>query len=152
MCKIKSKFSNFKFSNSMFFSLFFNMVNNKKRKHHNNDDELKTIHEYHHCTHRYFQFLFLLYFCVSTVIETSRQYLGFKGNKRPELCRVRKEIERDIFVPLGSYMFRRAYRMKKSSFYSLHSTLKPDLDRVFFPNGGGKRNPNKNPYLIDTKI
>jgi len=108
------------------------MVNNKKRKRRNNDDEQKTIHEHHRYTQRYFQFLFLLYFCVSTVIETGRRHLGCKGTKRPELCRERKDIEKDIFVPLGRYMFRRAYRMKKSSFYSLHSTLKPDLDRVFF--------------------
>ena len=51
--------------------------------------------------------------------------LSSNGNKKEELPRERKDLERDIFLPLGKYMFRRAYRMKKASFYKLHSLLKP---------------------------
>ena len=74
------------------------------------------------------------------------------GNKKPELVRERENLEKDIFRPLGKYMFRRAYRMKKASFYKLHSILKPHLDECFFPNQGGKRDPKNHKYLISTEI
>ena len=51
-----------------------------------------------------------------------------QSNKREELPRERKSLERDIFRPLGKYMFRRAYRMNKASFYKLHSILEPRLN------------------------
>ena len=60
--------------------------------------------------------------------------LDSNGNKKEEIPRERKDLERDIFHPLGKYMFRRAYRMKKATFYKLHSLLKPRLDKVFFLN------------------
>ena len=70
------------------------------------------------------------------------------GNKKEEFPRERKDLERDIFQPLGKYMFRRAYRMRKVTFYKLHSLLKPRLDEVFSPKSGGSRDPQHNLYLV----
>ena len=83
---------------------------------------------------------------------TSKETLSFGGNKNKELPRCRKDIEKDIFRPLGDYNFRRAYRMKKLTFYKLHSLLQPLLLRQFFPKRGGNRHPRKNSYLINTEI
>ena len=41
--------------------------------------------------------------------------------------------------------------MSKESFYLLHDILQPYLMDHFFPEGGGKRDPLTNPYLIKTE-
>ena len=63
----------------------------------------------------------------------------------------RKDLEKDVFVPLGDYLFCRAYRMSKESFSLLHDLLEPHLMDHFFPGGGGKRDPLTCPYLIKTE-
>jgi hypothetical protein len=75
--------------------------------------------------------------------------LGFRGNN---LHRTRKDIEEDIFLPLGDTFFRRAYRMDKATFYYLHDLLQDDLEKHFFPKGGGTRDIRTNAYLIKTEI
>ena len=72
--------------------------------------------------------------------------------KSPEIPRVRKDIVKDIFTPLGPRNFRRAYRMRKATFYRLHTILESDLKKHFFPKEGGKRSPGKSTYLINTKM
>ena len=49
------------------------------------------------------------------------------GNKTIEMPRIRRDFEHDIARPLGPTYFRRAYRMKKETFYKLFSILKKDL-------------------------
>ena len=53
---------------------------------------------------------------------------------------------------LSDYQFRRGYRMTKPSFYKLHGILKPLLVKEFYPESGGKRDPETNDYLIKTDI
>ena len=64
----------------------------------------------------------------------------------------RKDLEKDVFEPLGDYMIRRAYRMDKDTFYVLHEILEPHLQDHFFPAKGGSRDPKKDSYLIKTEI
>jgi hypothetical protein len=66
--------------------------------------------------------------------------------------RVRKDLEKDIFEPLGDYYLRRAYRMDKATFYKLHEILDPLLLKHFFPRDAGSRDVYSNPYLIRTEI
>ena len=73
-------------------------------------------------------------------------------NTREEIHRERKDIETDIFLPLGHYYFCRAYRMDKDSFYNLHDILRVQLEDHFFPKGGGSRCQENNPYLIKTEL
>ena len=118
----------------------------KRRREHDNtheDDDQHYLQFIHHNTMLYMYFL-----------HSISHVYGFesKGNKKEELPRERKDLERDIFCPLGKYMFRRAYRMNKASFYKLHSILKPRLDAIFFPKNGGKKDPKDSPYLISTKL
>ncbi len=65
--------------------------------------------------------------------------------------RVRKDLEKDIFLPLGETYFRQSYRMHKESFYTLHNLLSLELKKHFFPKNGGKRCIDTNPYLIKTE-
>ena len=97
------------------------MTNRKRRR----DDEDDQQCAYFMMHRSYLLFLYFFY-SISTVY-------GFdsNGNKKKELPRERKDLERDIFGPLGKYMFRRAYRMNKASFYRLHSILKSRLDAIF---------------------
>ena len=97
--------------------------------------------------YRHYIMFFYFFYSLSSVY-------GFdsKGNKTSEIPRERKDLEVDIFRPLGKYMFRRAYRMNKQSFYKLHDILKPRLDTIFFPKNGGKRDPMRSAYLISTKV
>jgi len=74
-----------------------------------------------------------------------------RGNKRQELKRDRRPFEEKVEKKLSSYMFRRIYRMTNASFHKLHDMLEPRLSAIFFPRGGGKRQPGKSAYLIDTK-
>ena len=53
-----------------------------------------------------------------------------KGTETPRVC---KNLEKDIFEPLGEQYLRRAYRMKKESFYKLYSILKSELEDEFLP-------------------
>jgi hypothetical protein len=74
------------------------------------------------------------------------------GYRASNVHRVRKDIEKDIFLPLSDAYFRWSYRMKKESFYNLHSILQESLENHFFPKKGGKRWIYKNSYLIRTEI
>jgi hypothetical protein len=47
-------------------------------------------------------------------------YIGCRENN---IHRVRKDIEKDIFLPLGDHCFQRSYGMKKESFYNHHGFL-----------------------------
>lgn len=78
--------------------------------------------------------------------------LGVVGTKGNEIRRERVTLD-EIRVKLGSTAnFRRAYRMKPATFYKLHRELKPELNRIFFPDGGGLRDPEVSKYLIDTEM
>ena len=59
-----------------------------------------------------------------------RMHGADKGKERPL---VRTNLEKDIFEPLGDQYLRRAYRMKKESFYKLYSILKSELEDEFLP-------------------
>ena len=83
---------------------------------------------------------------------TSCYASGADGNKSTEIPRCRKDFMKDIVNPLGSRNFRCSYRMTLSSFNPLHNILLPQLNKHFFPKGGGKRDPTKHSYLICTKI
>lgn len=74
------------------------------------------------------------------------------GNKKEEIWRQRKDLERDICAAYGDYFFRRVYRMTKESFNELRDILKPRLEAIFFPGRGGSRNPATSNYLICTKM
>ena len=76
--------------------------------------------------------------------------LGIRGAANHHTAR--KDIEKDIFEPLGPYYLRRSYRMNKDSFYTLHDILQVQLEDHFFPKRGGRRNVEKSPYIISTKI
>lgn len=97
------------------------------------------------------ELLFLLYAAAALVYVGDDEYNIYGGNKMQEMHRRRKDLEKDIFVPLGSSFIRRSYRMSKESFYRLHSILQPQLEQHFFPKQGGKRCHKKNPYLIKTE-
>ena len=122
------------------------MVSRKRRRERDNTQSEDDHHYFKFIRRNYILFVFLLY-SVSIMYESTPS-----GNKKKELPRVRKDLERDIFTPLGSYMFRRAYRMTKTSFYKLHNILSPRLDAISPPKNGGKRDPKNSPYLISTQI
>jgi hypothetical protein len=97
---------------------------------------------------------FEMKFVSSLILMVSMMYfhtLNNMCNREENVHRKRKDIERDIFLPLGEVFFRRSYRMTKSSFYELHHILKDDLEAHFFPKDGGSRDINENPYLIKTE-
>ena len=79
------------------------------------------------------------------------QYGAYGGNKGYELNRERKPFDESADSNLSDGLFRRIYRMRRCSFNKLHSILEPELNRTFFPKGGGTRKPGKSTYLIDTK-
>ena len=118
------------------------MTNRKRRR----DDEDDQQCAYFMMHRSYLLFIYIFY-SISTVY-------GFdsNGNKKQELPRESKYLERDIFGPLGRYMFRRAYRINKASFYKLHSILKSCLDAIFYPMNGGTRDQDNSTYLISSKI
>ncbi len=74
------------------------------------------------------------------------------GVKDNNLHRVRKNLEKDIFNPLGDKYLRRSYRMSKEAFYNLHDLIQPELKNHFFPKNGGTRSVEENSYLINTEI
>jgi hypothetical protein len=82
----------------------------------------------------------------------SHTIFHFRYKRGEDVHRVRKDLEKDIFLPLGTRFFRRSYRMDKDSFYFLHDLLKEDLEQHFFPKGGGTRCYKTNNYLIKTEI
>ena len=55
------------------------------------------------------------------------------ADKGIEIPRVNKQLEKDMFNILGDQYLRRAYRMKKESFYKLYSILKSELEDEFLP-------------------
>ena len=69
----------------------------KRRREHDNA---------HEDDHHYRNYILFMYF-----LHSISFVYGFdsKGNKKEELPRERKHIERDIFRPLGKYTFRKAY-------------------------------------------
>ena len=77
--------------------------------------------------------------------------LEFGGRKGKERKRNRAPFDIKIGNKLSDRLFRRIYRMRRSSFNKLHDVLKPRLEEIFFPRGGGKRRKNKSRYHIDTK-
>ena len=87
------------------------------------------------------------HFSIPYISDFFNYYIG--KSERP---RVRKDIDKDIFDPLGDYMICSVYRMSRTSFYVIHSMLEPYVMDYFFKNNGGKRDPSKNPYFISTKI
>ena len=88
---------------------------------------------------------------VILVIQILIQNFNFFTGKR-EKHRKRKDLEEDVFNPLGDYFICRAYRMSRNSFYVLHDILQPYLLEHFFPSGGGTRDPKTDPYLIKTEM
>ena len=88
----------------------------------------------------------------TNLIVQRRCHGGDKGTETP---RVRKDIETDIFQPLGDQCLRRAYRMNKQSFYKLYWILKTELEDEFLPfinRGTGHARREKSAYYIDLKI
>ena len=69
----------------------------------------------------YYEFSFFQMFLL--ILRISFASLQQKVSGREDIHRERKDLEKDIFAPLGNYYFRRAYRMKKDSFYHLHDLL-----------------------------
>ena len=88
------------------------------------------------------------------VYEHEKGQRVWGGDKTKEMPRVRKDFEVDIALPLGPTYFRRAYRMKKESFYRLYSILKKELQQEFIKsdNGALKQRRLKSVYYIDLKI
>jgi hypothetical protein len=82
----------------------------------------------------------------------SHTIFHFCHKRGEDVHRVRKDLEKDIFLPLGTRFFCQSYRMDKESFYILHDLLKEDPEQHFFPKGGGTRCYKTNNYLIKTKI
>ena len=78
-------------------------------------------------------------------------YDSFDGNKTHEPKRDRKTFDEYNSV-LQDYVFRQMFRMSRPVFDRLFNMLEPDLNKKFFPKGGGKRDPSKSKYLIDTKV
>ena len=91
------------------------------------------------------QFYAILLYYVSFLSDSS---YGCKGKETQQDWQPFKE---KVGSKLSDYFFRRVYRMKRVTFDKLHSILEPRLDEIFFPKGGGKRNVETCPYLIDTK-
>ena len=77
-------------------------------------------------------YMMFILFITTVNLSTDQVKMLFGGNKREEMPRTRKDLEKDIFLPLGDVYFRRSYRMKKESFYKLHTILAPLLTQHFF--------------------
>ena len=84
------------------------------------------------------------------VIQFILKYFNFLVGKE-EKPRIRKDLDKDVFDPLGDYYICRAYRMSRDSFDLLHDILEPKLKAKFFPKNGGTRDIEKNSYLIKTR-
>ena len=82
------------------------------------------------------------------MIQNLNIFTGYNNEKH----RKRKDLDKDIFDPLGDYMICRAYRMSRDSFYVLHDILEPSLQKQFFPSDGGTRDPSSDPLLIKTDM
>ena len=80
---------------------------------------------------------FLMLFLLVSNDGGSKMMFGGGGGEE-ELHRVRKYLERGIFLPICSYHLKRAYNMDKCSFYKLHSFLEAQLKAYFLPIGGTK--------------
>lgn len=63
--------------------------------------------------------------------EKGKRHRVWGGYKTQEMPRERRDFEVDIARPLGPTYFRRAYCMKKESFYRLYSILKKELTTEF---------------------
>ena len=111
------------------------------------DDFVNTAYLMHQRSYRNFLMIFILLF---TTLNTL--YFQVDGNKTFEVNRRRIVFEDGIVSQCTPAEFRKMYRMELGSFYKLHGLLKPQLDLIFFPSGGGKRDPDTNPYLISTKL
>ena len=77
------------------------------------------------------------------------------GDKCKEIQLCCKELEKDIFQPLGNQYSRRAYRMNRQSFYKLFTILKTELEDEFLPfinniTSNARRKDSK--YYINLKI
>jgi len=119
----------------------------KAKRKHERQRRRRTIQEMDDI--QYSSFLSLYLCMISALFFMFLSTIGLRG---PDIHRVRKDIEKDIFVPLGPYYLRRSYRMHKESFYALHEILRVHLEEHFFPKRGGKRPVKSNPYVISTEI
>ena len=57
------------------------------------------------------------------------------GTKDKETKRNRKPFDGQVGSRLSDVMFRRTYRMTRTSFATLHRILEPRLDKIFFQEG-----------------
>ena len=90
---------------------------------------------------------------LTILVSICTQCLISNTNDRgEEVHRVRKDLMHDVIAPLGNTFFRRAYRMEKQSFFHLHSMLRKDLEKQFFPADGGYRDIRRSSYLIRTEM
>ena len=97
----------------------------------------------------------MLFFMLFSFINFSALLLSgetYGGNKTGEMARDRVDFDTKIASAYTDNDFERVYRMGKDTFNDLHHILLPQLLAIFFPKGGGTRDPSKNKYLIDTKI
>ena len=78
-------------------------------------------------------------------------YSSFDGTKTHENKCERRFFDK-VNQSLSDYVFRRMFRITKVNFNRLHTLLEPALNKAFFPKGGGKQDPSKSKYLVDTKI
>ena len=88
---------------------------------------------------------------VMSLLPLVFSYASFGGNKTHETKRERQSFD-ETNQSLSDYVFRHMFRMTKANFNRLHTLLEPALNKAFFPKGGGKRDPSKSRYLVDTKI
>ena len=78
-------------------------------------------------------------------------YSSFGGNKTHENKRDRRSFD-EVNQSLSNYVFWHMFRMTKANFNQLYTLLELPLNKAFFPKGGGKRDPSKSKYHVDTKI
>jgi hypothetical protein len=71
-----------------------------------------------------------------------------RGSQRRFKCKTFEEL-RDS---LSDWLFRRTYRMSKSSFENLYAIIQHRLEDEFLPRGGGARGLQGSSYIISTKI
>jgi hypothetical protein len=134
------------------------MVKPSRRKRSDTDEDVDVIFErmedagIHQAPHRSWLALsFVMYFTIFlTMLPFAVATESFGGNKTHEIKRERRSFEENTSV-LSDYMFRRAFRMTRSTFDKLFGMLKTGLENRFLSKGGGKRDPKKSNYIIDLK-
>eukprot|EP00957_Ditylum_brightwellii_P062616 4752386-Ditylum_brightwellii.AAC.1 len=97
----------------------------KQKERHQQFNNLYDEEEEYYACMMWLSFIDFLMFANYLLSHVGQMLFG--GNKGEELHCVRKDLEKDIFLPLGDYYFRKSYCMKKKNFYKLHSALEPYL-------------------------